>query len=36
MDAITYRIYGGHAIVRKDIGGKYLPEFFKDYIKKIR
>lgn len=36
MDAITYRIYGGHAIVRKDIGEKYLPEFFKDYIKKIR
>ena len=34
LNAATFRVYGGHAFVRKDIGEKYLPEFFKNYIVK--
>ena len=31
-DAITFRIYGGEAIVRTDICEQYLPEFAREYI----
>lgn len=33
-DAITFRIYGGEAIVRTDICEQYLPEFAREYIRK--
>jgi len=31
-DAMIFLIYGGQAIIRKDICEKYLPEFMDDYI----
>jgi hypothetical protein len=31
-DAIVFRIFGGHAIVKQDICKRYLPEFLKDFI----
>lgn len=31
MDAVIFYIYGGQAIVRKDICEIYLPEFNKEY-----
>ncbi len=31
-DALVFLIYGGQAIVRKDICEKYLSSFFEDYI----
>lgn len=32
MDVLIFRIYGGQAIVRKDICEKYLPEFMDDFV----
>ncbi|WP_312561468.1 helix-turn-helix transcriptional regulator [Anaerospora sp.] len=31
-DAMVYRMYGGHAIVKKEICERYLPEFLEDFI----
>jgi transcriptional regulator with XRE-family HTH domain len=31
-DAIVFRIFGGHAIVKQEICKRYLPEFLKDFI----
>lgn len=31
-DALIFRIFGGHAIVKADICKKYLPEFYEDYV----
>lgn len=31
-DVIAFRIYGGHAIVKKAICERYLPEFLEDFI----
>lgn len=31
-DVIAFRMFGGHAIVRKEICERYLPEFLEDFI----
>lgn len=31
-DAVVFRIFGGHAIVMKEICECYLPEFLEDFI----
>jgi transcriptional regulator with XRE-family HTH domain len=31
-DVIVFRLFGGHAIVKKEICERYLPEFAEDYI----
>lgn len=35
MDLLIYRIYGGQAIVKKDICEIYMPEFNKEYKRKL-